>query len=78
MRALRVASLIAVPFLLAALAIGFFLFERQGGLAPYRIPRDSGRVVANDAETLKRGEYLARIGDCAACHTAPGGAPWAG
>ena len=78
MRALRIASLIAVPLLLAALAIGFFLFERQGGFAPYRVPKDSGRVVANDAQTLQRGEYLARIGDCAACHTASGGAPWAG
>ncbi|MFT3789759.1 MAG: c-type cytochrome [Rudaea sp.] len=78
MKAWRIAGLAAVPFVLAALAIGFFLFERQGGLAPYRIPHASGRVVANDAQTLARGEYLARIGDCAACHTAPGGAPFAG
>jgi mono/diheme cytochrome c family protein len=77
-KALRIVGLVAVPFLLAALAIGFFLFQRQGGFAPYRIPADSGRVVANDAETLRRGEYLARIGDCAACHTAPGGAAYAG
>ncbi|MCE2969953.1 MAG: cytochrome c [Burkholderiales bacterium] len=26
----------------------------------------------------KRGEYLARLGDCMACHTKPGGTPWAG
>ncbi|MDF3932514.1 cytochrome c [Pseudomonas citronellolis] len=30
------------------------------------------------AELLQRGEYLARAGDCAACHTAPGGKPFAG
>ncbi|KSW24656.1 MULTISPECIES: cytochrome c [unclassified Pseudomonas] len=30
------------------------------------------------AELLQRGEYLARAGDCAACHTAPGGQPFAG
>ena len=24
-------------------------------------------------ETLQRGEYVARLSDCAACHTAPGG-----
>ncbi|MCP1641605.1 mono/diheme cytochrome c family protein [Pseudomonas citronellolis] len=29
-------------------------------------------------ELLQRGEYLARAGDCAACHTAPGGQPFAG
>jgi mono/diheme cytochrome c family protein len=27
---------------------------------------------------VARGEYLARAGDCMACHTAPGGAPYAG
>lgn len=27
---------------------------------------------------VERGEYLARAGDCVACHTAPGGAPFAG
>lgn len=29
-------------------------------------------------EQLRRGEYLAHAGDCAACHTAPGGKPFAG
>jgi mono/diheme cytochrome c family protein len=31
-----------------------------------------------DATSEKRGEYLARAGDCVACHTAPGGRPMAG
>ena len=31
---------------------------------------------ANDL--VRRGEYLARLGDCVACHTAPGGKPYAG
>jgi mono/diheme cytochrome c family protein len=78
MKPLRIVGLIAVPLVFALLAIGFFLFERQGGLAPYRMPTGSGRAVANDAQTIKRGEYLVRIGDCAACHTAQGGAPFAG
>jgi mono/diheme cytochrome c family protein len=30
------------------------------------------------ADLVKRGEYLVRAGDCAACHTAPGGQPYAG
>lgn len=34
--------------------------------------------VASDAATVARGAYLARIGNCAACHTARGGAPYAG
>ena len=30
------------------------------------------------ADVVKRGEYLARAADCEACHTAPGGASYAG
>lgn len=30
------------------------------------------------ADPLVRGAYLARMGDCVACHTAPGGQPFAG
>jgi mono/diheme cytochrome c family protein len=33
---------------------------------------------ADDADLVKRGEYLARAGDCVACHTAPGGQALAG
>ena len=38
----------------------------------------SGPARAADADLLKRGEYLARAGDCVACHTRPGGEPFAG
>ncbi|KAA1176522.1 c-type cytochrome [Rhizobium tropici] len=31
-----------------------------------------------DADTVKKGEYLSRAGDCTACHTAPDGALFAG
>ena len=38
-----------------------------------------GRAEAADAAALvQRGAYLARIGNCAQCHTAAGGAPYAG
>lgn len=33
---------------------------------------------APGAETIERGEYLAIAGDCVACHTRPGGKPFAG
>ena len=29
-------------------------------------------------DLIKRGEYLARVGDCVACHTSKGGTPFAG
>jgi mono/diheme cytochrome c family protein len=36
-------------------------------------------AIAQAADDLvKRGEYLAQLGDCMACHTKPGGTPWAG
>ncbi len=31
-----------------------------------------------DAGLIAKGEYVAHLGDCVACHTAPGGAPMAG
>ncbi|WP_246725633.1 cytochrome c [Beijerinckia sp. L45] len=34
--------------------------------------------AAADPELVKKGEYLMRAGDCIACHTAPGGTPFAG
>ncbi|WP_409275673.1 c-type cytochrome [Pseudomonas sp. KCJK9111] len=35
-------------------------------------------ALASDDAQLKRGQYLARAADCMACHTAEGGAPFAG
>ncbi|MEP7042947.1 MAG: c-type cytochrome [Dokdonella sp.] len=74
---LGVVALVLLPVVLAAIAIGGVLFLRQGGFAPYRIPTTQ-RVVVSDAATLARGEYLARVGNCAACHTTRGGEPFAG
>lgn len=36
------------------------------------------QVVNAPADVVARGKYLAEAADCAACHTAPGGAPLAG
>ncbi|MDP3287842.1 MAG: c-type cytochrome, partial [Methyloversatilis sp.] len=38
----------------------------------------ASRVAAPPAELVARGEYLARAGNCMACHSARGGTPWAG
>lgn len=77
-RILFVSLLVLLPFVLAAVAISGVLFARQGGFAPYRVPHDGSRVVPADAATIARGEYLARLGDCQACHTPRGGVPFAG
>ena len=36
------------------------------------------RAADSDPGLVQRGEYLMRAGDCIACHTAPGGKPFAG
>ncbi|HEY4079536.1 MAG TPA: c-type cytochrome [Burkholderiaceae bacterium] len=41
-------------------------------------PHGDGQPVKASPEQIARGKYLARAADCAACHTAPGGAPMAG
>jgi hypothetical protein len=41
----------------------------------------TGTAFAQDFQSfdrIERGRYLAVLGDCAGCHTAPGGAPFAG
>jgi thiosulfate dehydrogenase len=55
-----------------------------GGVAawiavPPRIePDKAGAGVAIDPTLIERGRYLARVGDCVACHTQKGGPPMAG
>lgn len=38
----------------------------------------AGQASAPDQTAAQRGEYLARAGDCVACHSVPGGKPFAG
>jgi mono/diheme cytochrome c family protein len=63
-------------FVVAVLAvIGFAIWaEREPSIAAIQPPPAS----SFDKATIARGATLAAIGDCAECHTAPGGAPLAG
>jgi mono/diheme cytochrome c family protein len=48
-------------------------------LADFNGPNPTGAPASlADADLVARGEYLTRAADCAACHTAPGGKPFAG
>ena len=69
-----VAGLVALLALLAALVYGLNVRGEE------RLPLvgAGGAAVPAAAEQVARGEYLARVGDCMACHTVPGGAPYAG
>jgi thiosulfate dehydrogenase len=42
------------------------------------IPLQVSAVSIEKSEMIKRGEYVARLGDCIACHTAPNGQNMAG
>lgn len=64
----RSSSSILKPSFYAGLALA---------LLPAAVPAASGGT-APDGEQIARGEYLARLGDCAACHTAQGGRLMAG
>jgi mono/diheme cytochrome c family protein len=54
--------------------VGFFVAAWRPSIAPI-VPPALGRFPA---DLVARGEALAAIGHCAACHTQPGGQPFAG
>lgn len=60
---------------LALLAVAFLIAISS----PYWFAKKRDAVVdIHDPGLIKKGQYLARAADCAACHTAPHGAPFAG
>ena len=71
----------AVAFTLKTLTKGPLAFAggRTVALADYHAADPTGvpQNLAN-ADQVRRGEYLARAADCLVCHTAPGGADYAG
>jgi mono/diheme cytochrome c family protein len=70
----RLVKLVAVAVVLAAVAVSTFVAIRLlGGKTGGAV-----QVVNAPAELVARGKYLAQAADCAACHSAPGGAPYAG
>ena len=76
-----VAAVLLAGFLWIVLGPGPLAFAggNRVALSDYRGTDPTG-VPAElaHANVVQRGEYLARAADCAACHTAKGGAPYAG
>jgi mono/diheme cytochrome c family protein len=70
-----VLRLVAVLAALLAVAAAAWMMLR-----PRELPRPAAAPAAANPTTqlLARGEYLARAGDCTACHTDPGGELFAG
>lgn len=70
-RALYLLGLLLLT-IVAVVAIWLFIANRNPDLDQPSTP------LADAAQQIARGEYLARIGNCMSCHTARGGYPYAG
>jgi mono/diheme cytochrome c family protein len=62
---------------LVVLASTVLYFLRPGALPPSEASA-SAKAANAAVQTINRGQYLARAGDCVACHTEPGGTQFAG
>ena len=58
----------------ALAGLGAALFGGRAAIAPV----DGAAGTVYTEHTIERGRVLAAAGNCIECHTAPGGAPWAG
>jgi mono/diheme cytochrome c family protein len=74
---MRTGLVILVVAVVAAIAGGVVYFAQRPGMLTQ--PTATAPAVVNaTTQYLNRGEYLARAGDCVACHTEPGGKQFAG
>jgi len=64
--------------LLAIVLIAFFGALGFALVPTHTRPIASSQPPRSDAASIERGRYLAVAADCTACHTAPGGEPFAG
>jgi mono/diheme cytochrome c family protein len=70
----RLAIIVGGLALIAVLALGAF----AGWRVYDRDPEIKAADVAATPDLVARGEYLVKAADCAACHSVPGGKPFAG
>ena len=65
---------IAAALVLLAIAATLYVFLRPGPL-----PKQANAPqMSATTQVINQGEYLARVGDCVACHSEPTGKPFAG
>ena len=70
------AALAAVVVLALAGAAALYVYD---SVPPYPVDASGARRTdGQDFARIERGRYLTTVADCAACHTATGGAPFAG
>jgi mono/diheme cytochrome c family protein len=64
-----------VLVVLLVAGVAWWLFAQHHAALP---PSRTTAAKLQDPQLIARGAYLATVGDCAACHTAQGGKPYAG
>ena len=72
---MRLAARLLFGLVLLAAIAAVLLYALRPGLLPQTV---RGKSVVAAVATLTRGEYLARAGDCVACHSVPNGRQFAG
>jgi mono/diheme cytochrome c family protein len=70
---MRIRHVVALLLILALVGVGLTLLQAR----PLK-PTDAPPTASFAPQAVRRGAELAAIGDCATCHTAPNGAPYAG
>lgn len=69
---------ISALFLALTGVYGVVSYAADSGAEQYAQYPKINYGAGDKAKQLKRGEYLVKMGDCIACHTEPGGKPFAG
>ena len=77
MRALHAAIIGGVALAVGG-GIAMYMLSHQGYLPEPKATPQSVPAPSPTTQVIQRGEYLARAGDCVACHTEPTGKPFAG
>ena len=65
---------IRLLWILGVAVVGFVAYAWRSSIPPI----DAPAAESFDAQSVQRGAQLAALGDCATCHTAPGGETFAG
>jgi thiosulfate dehydrogenase len=69
-------SQVAGLAVVCTLAVGYLVY--QLAVSPPAVPPADNIRLARQQDQIRQGEYLAHLGDCVACHTAPNGKAMAG
>lgn len=73
-RLAKIAGVLAVPCVVAAGLLAWYVTREPAS----PLAHEAVAVADIDQTLVSRGEYVARLSDCVACHSVPGGAPFAG